>query len=165
MELTKNVALTKQEHLSAAVFFFYSCYEKIHFAFQASSIHFCNWAVNFQGIFSSLVPPPRSWCIHFWVQTNKQGSRPPISSQRLFLLQRWKLVPPRRRVMGTSVSQLPVNHSSISCNVTSLPSVRCHGNEKWKKPVCCNSRRKHKEGGLKPKVSSGNSSSHCQLTC
>lgn len=35
--------------------------------------------------------------------------------------------------MGPSVSQLPDNsHSSAGCNVTSLPSVRCHSNEKWK---------------------------------
>lgn len=75
MELTKNVALTKQEHLSAAVFFFYSCYEKIHFAFQASSIHFCNWAVNFQGIFSSLssLLPGAGVPISGYKQTNRRA--------------------------------------------------------------------------------------------
>lgn len=105
----------------------------LHFKFLPFILHLGSKFQRY--ILFSLVPPPRSWCTHFWVQTGDQTSHLLSDMhERLFLLQCCKFVPPRKRVMGSSVSQLPAHpHSSISCNITSLPSMRCHSNEKWKK--------------------------------
>lgn len=94
------------------------------------------------------IPSPRSSCTHFWVQSGEQSSHFSGMCEIHFLLQCWKLVPPRKRLIGPSVSQLPDNPcSSVSCNVTSLPSVRCHSNEKWKKQYSATA-----EGNLRKKI-------------
>lgn len=80
-------------------------------------------------------PSPRSWCTHFWVQTGEQNSHLLSDThERLFLVQSWKAVPPRKRVMGPqSLScQIILTAALAAVSPLSLPSVRCHRNEKWK---------------------------------
>lgn len=171
MKLTKNVALTKQERLSTAAFFSLAVMRK--FILYSKFLHlFCTWVAYFKAILpspSSL--PTRSCWWHFWVLKGEQTSHL-LSGMReiLFLLQFWKLVPPRKRVVRPSVCQLPANlHSSISSNVTLLPSVRCHGNEKrnkhfWNKHFW-NWRGECKRGDQKTRIRPGSSCNYYQLTC